>query len=65
MVRMICIRCLNTYQPTSVKRIKTKRLKVKEPACPRCKCKIYCNRNDDEVLTIDFKQEQFTAMEDE
>ncbi len=65
MVRVICIRCLNTYEPEDVKRIKTKRLKTKEPACPRCKCKLYYNRNDDEKLRIIFEQERFTAMEDE
>ncbi|QXV72138.1 hypothetical protein Geezett_066 [Klebsiella phage Geezett] len=62
---VICFRCLNVYQPEKVKRMKTKRLKVKEPACPRCKCKVYISRNDNTEMKIIFTKENRTASEDE
>ncbi|WP_446908490.1 hypothetical protein [Klebsiella pneumoniae] len=62
---VICFRCLNCYQPETVKRVRTKRLKVKEPACPRCKCKVYMSRNNSSVLRIEFNAEQKTASEDD
>lgn len=62
---VICYRCLNGYEPESVPRRRTKRLKVKEPACPRCKCKLYFNRTDEKPLKVIFEAETFTAMEDE
>lgn len=65
METVICFRCLNGYQPEIVKRVRTKRLKVKEPACPRCKCKVYMSRNNLNVLQIKFDAEQKTASEDD
>lgn len=62
---VICFRCLNGYDPDKVKKIRTKRLRVKEPACPRCKCKLYLNRTDLQPLNVKFEAEQFTAMEEE
>lgn len=62
---VICFRCLNGYDPEKVARRYTKRLKVKEPACPRCKCKLYFNRTDNAPLSLAFKPEKFTAMGDE
>lgn len=39
---VICFRCLNVYNllVDSVF-VRTKGLKEKEPACPRCECKVY------------------------
>lgn len=62
---VICFRCLNGYDPEKVARRHTKRLKVKEPACPRCKCKLYFNRTDDGNLALVFKADRFTAAGDD
>lgn len=38
---VICYRCLNVYDQTTAPFVRTKGLKKKERACPRCECKVY------------------------
>jgi len=62
---VICFRCLNGYDIEKVQLRRTKRLAVKEPACPKCKCKLYFSRSDDKPLAVIFQKESFTAIEDD
>lgn len=61
---IICYRCLHVYDLKTAPRRGTKKLKVKEPSCPKCKCKIYFNRNDSEHLSVSFEKLQYTASEE-
>lgn len=36
-----CIRCYTLYNPSKVKKLMPDNLRIKEPACPNCKCKLY------------------------
>lgn len=38
---VLCYRCLSAYDIYSAPLTKTKRLRVKEPECPNCGCRIY------------------------
>ena len=40
MRKVICYRCLHVYDHGIAKKTKTKRLRVKEAECPKCKCKV-------------------------
>lgn len=40
MKMVVCYRCLNVYDHDKAPKTKTKRLRVKERACPKCGCKI-------------------------
>ena len=62
MTIVICYRCLHGYNIETVPRRATKRLKRKEPACPKCKCKLYFNRTEKSVVKIDYEESQYTAM---
>lgn len=64
MTMVVCFRCLNGYDIETVETMRTKRLSIKEPACPKCKCKLYFNRTDSWPLNVSFKRGAFTAMED-
>lgn len=36
-----CIRCYTMYNLTQVKKVMPDNIRIKEPACPSCKCKLY------------------------
>lgn len=62
---VICFRCLHVYDPVTAPRRATKRLKVKEPACPKCKCKLYFNRTDESPLSVSYVQEMYSGREED
>ncbi|QPB08924.1 hypothetical protein CPT_Metamorpho_187 [Klebsiella phage Metamorpho] len=37
---VMCYRCLHVYDYNTAPKTATKRLKTKEPECPKCKCKV-------------------------